>query len=245
MSYDIFSKYYDSLISNVDYKKRTELLLNLFNKYDKTPSLLLDLGSGTGGFSMEFAGKGIEVIGVEPSYGMLSVAKEKAFKSGLDILYLCQSGQTLDLYGTVDGAVCCLDTINHIICKRELQKTFNNIALFLEKDRLFIFDANTLYKQEHILGDNTFVYENEEVYCVWQNCYNKKTKITDICLDFFSEDNGTYNRDTEEFSERVYSREELVYMLNKAGFSLVACLDEEGSKPKEKSQRLIYVVRRK
>lgn len=246
MDYDIFSRYYDLLTDDVDYESRTGHLLKLFNKYDRTPSLLLDVGCGTGGFSLEFAKNGIDVIGADPSFGMLSIAKEKAENEGLNILFLNQSGQTLDLYGTVDGAVCCLDTVNHIICKRELQRFFNRVSLFLEPCRLFIFDVNTLYKHRCVLGDNTFVFDTDEVYCVWQNSFDKRSGITDIRLDFFENDNGAYIRSTEEFSERVYSREELEEMLERAGMSVIACLGENTlSKPAETAQRCVIIARKR
>lgn len=245
MDYDIFSRYYDLLNTDLDYKGGAQYLMQLFLRYDRLPKLLLDVGCGTGGFSIEFAKAGVQVIGVDPSFGMLSVAAAKAKERGTDILFLNQSGQELDLYGTVDGAICCLDTVNHIICKRELQAFFNRIALFLEQDRLFIFDVNTLYKQQHILGDSTFVIEEEALYCVWRNSFDKRRECTDICLDFFEEKNGAYIKSREEFSERVYSESTLRAMLEKAGFTTLAVLGEASfSPPGKNSQRNIFVARK-
>ncbi|MEE0841123.1 MAG: class I SAM-dependent methyltransferase [Acutalibacteraceae bacterium] len=245
MDYDIFAEYYDLLTEDVDYPKRSEYLLKLFDKFDRRPSLLLDIGCGTGGFSVEFAKRGIEVIGVDPSDNMLNIAAVKAKKEGVDILFLNQSGEELDLYGTVDGAVSCLDTVNHITDKRTLQRFFNKISLFLEKERLFIFDVNTLYKHENILGNNTYVYDTEKVYCVWQNFFDKKTSTTDISLDFFYESEGAYQRSSEYFSERVYDKELLEKMLNRAGLKLLKVLGENSfSSPSKTSQRNIYITKK-
>lgn len=245
MDYDIFSKYYDLLTGDVDYANRAQYITELFIKYDKMPSLLLDVGCGTGGFSLEFARRGVEVIGVDPSSGMLNLAKQKAVEQGLDILFLNQSGEGLDLYGTVDGAVCCLDTVNHIVDKRVLQRFFNKISLFLETESLFIFDVNTLYKHKYILADNTFVFENDDVYCIWRNAFYSKGKITDICLDFFENKNGAYIRSTEEFSERVYSIEELTKMLGKAGMDIVDVFGENSFLPPKKNEERNIIIARK
>ena len=243
--YDIFSKYYDTFTENVDYKGKTEHICEIFKRYDQLPTLLLEVGCGSGNFSTCFYKKGIDVIGVDISEGMLSVAKEKAEKEKQDILYLNQSASELDLYGTVDGAVCLLDTVNHIVNKKELQQSFNKISLFLEKDRLFVFDVNTEYKQKEILGNNTFVLQNEEVYLVWQNWYDKTRKISDIELDFFEKQNDTYKRETIGFCERVYEKAELETMLKKAGLKLIAVHCENGfSRPNKTSQRNIYVARK-
>lgn len=245
MSYELFSNFYDELTADVDYKSRTDYLLNLFERYGSIPSLLLDVGCGTGNFSLQFASRGIDVIAVDPSAEMLSVATQKAKEQNLSVLFLNQRGEDMDLYGTVDGAVCCLDTVNHITDKRTLQRFFNRVSLFLEQGKLFIFDVNTEYKQKNILADNCFVFENDNTMCVWQNFYDKKSKITDINLDFFVEQNGTYKRSSEYFSERVYDNKTLTVMLEKSGFKVLKVFGENTfSKPLKSSQRNVFVVRK-
>lgn len=243
--YDSFAYIYDSLTNDVDYKARTDYLCSLFCRFGATPSLLLDLGCGTGSFSNEFARRGVSVIGVDISPEMLSVARENSQACGCDVLYLCQSGEELDLYGTVDGAVCCLDTLNHITDYQSLCKTLARVALFLEKDRLFIFDVNTVYKHEKVLGDNCFVIENDDVYCVWQNEFEKENNTVNISLDFFVERGGVYLRESEDFSERAYTESELEKALTAAGLKIEAVFDDMSENaPKYESQRIVYVTRK-
>lgn len=245
MSYTDFAFVYDILMGDVDYSARTEYLLKLFEKHGKLPTLLLDLACGTGGFSIPFSKKGIEVIGADMSEDMLSVAREKAMEAEENILFLCQSAQELDLYGTVDGAVCCMDSLNHITDKAELQKAIDRVSLFLEKDCLFIFDVNTEYKHRIILGDNTFVFDEDEVYCVWQNAFDEETLTTDIALDFFIADGDGYYRTSEEFSERAYTHTEISKILEKAGLGIVAVYDDlSENPPTDTSERIIYVTKK-
>ena len=243
--YNDFSKFYDVLTNDVNYSRRADYLLKLFEKYESRPTLLLDLACGTGGFSTEFAKRGIETIGVDVSPEMLSVAGDKAKCENLDILFLCQDATELELYGTVDGAVCCLDSLNHIIDYRDFKKAISRVSLFLEKGKLFIFDLNTEFKHKEILGNNTFVIENESVFCVWQNGYDNKRKQSDICLDFFVEENKTYNRYCEEFSERYYDCEQVKKALKSANLEVLAVYEEmTENKPKKDTQRVVYVTRR-
>ena len=113
-SYNVFSLFYDSFTKDVKYRERTDYILRLFEKFDRKPTLMLDLACGTGNFSTEFARRGIEVIGVDISEDMLAVANEKNLELEQPVLYLCQPAEELELYGTVDGAVCLLDSLNHI-----------------------------------------------------------------------------------------------------------------------------------
>lgn len=246
--YSQFANVYDCLMNDVDYKRRTAYLLKLFKKHGKTPTLLLDLACGTGGFSNEMALKGVEVIGVDMSEEMLGVARENSADLGVDVLYLCQKAEELDLYGTVDGVICCLDSVNHITSFKNLEEAFKKVALFLEDDCLFIFDVNSVYKHKEILGNNTFVIEEENVYCVWQNEFDEKKLLTDISLDFFvyDEESGMYERFTEDFSERAYADDELIDLLEKCGFSVEAIYgDLTDEKPDDFTDRKIFVAKKK
>ena len=86
---------------------------------------------------------------------------------------------------------------------------------------LFVFDVNTVYKHQKILGNNTFVYDTDEVYCVWQNSL-KENNIVNIELDLFEKADGVYTRHSERFKERAYEIDELKEMLKKAGFETLA-----------------------
>ena len=243
--YATFADFYDELTYDVDYKKRTAYLMKLFKKYGKTPKLMLDLACGTGSFSNEFARLGVEVIGTDISEEMLGIARENSAEMGLDVLYLCQAAEELDLYGTVDGAVCCLDSLNHITDYKKLCKAISKVSLFLEPECLFIFDINTEYKHREILGDNVFVIDREQVYCVWANAYNDKKKTVNIMLDFFVREGEVYSRYSEEFCERAYTPDELKLALQKAGLEIIRIFDDMTEKPlNEKSQRAIYVTKK-
>lgn len=50
---------------------------------------------------------------------------------------------------------------------------------------------NTPYKHREILGQNTFVYDLGDLYCVWQNATDD-TLLTEITLDFFVREKTLY-----------------------------------------------------
>ena len=247
MSYSSFAAFYDSLQSDVMYEQRAGYIAKLFKKYDRLPTQLLDVACGTGGFSLQFAKMGMSVTAADPSPEMLSVAQKKASATDLDIMLVCQSARDTKLPYAVDGAVCCLDSINHIIDKRELKASFRAVAAAVKDGGLFIFDVNTPFKHRNILSGNTFVIENDDVYCVWQNSDCEKNGIVGICLDFFGKDaDGKYIRTTEEFAERAYTDEEIRGMLEPAGLEVVAVLGDMSFKaPKACDEREIYVTKKR
>ncbi len=244
--YNNFSEFYDQLMSyNADYDARTKYICSLFKKHDRMPTLLLDLACGTGEFSLRLAKQGVSVIGVDISADMLSVAREKSAEQGVDVLYLCQDATSLDLYGTVDGAICCLDSLNHITDYNDFCAAIAKVSLFLEKDRLFVFDVNTPYKHKEILGNNTFVIDTDELYCVWQNEL-LDNNLVEINLDFFIPDGDIYCRTSESFCEKAYTADEIEKACESAGLKIESVYDDlTQNVPGDNSQRLIYVTRKK
>lgn len=244
--YSEFAWVYDALMQDADYAARSRYLLSLFERFDRKPTLLLDLACGTGGFSNEMSAQGISVIGVDISPEMLSVARESSAEQGQDILYLCQDASELDLYGTVDGAICCLDSLNHITDYEKFKAAIARVSLFLEPGRLFIFDMNTAYKHECVLGNRTIVKETDEVFCVWQNEYKREERVTEISLDFFQEEDGAYYRSSEQFCERAYTDDEIATAISEAGLDLVAVFEEmTDTAPTDTTERAVYITRKR
>lgn len=246
IGYSVFARYYDSLTANIDYRKRAEYFNNIINRFKITEgTILLDLACGTGSISEEMAKLGYDVIGVDYSDEMLGIAIDKKFESGLNIQYLCQDMRKLDLYGSMDVTVCALDSINHLNSLADVKKVFKNVALFSEPDGLFIFDINTLYKHRNILADNTFTYETDNVFCVWENTLVKETDEVKMNLEFFElEENGLYSRSSDSFSEKAYSEESIETLLKECGFEVLEKFgDDTFLSPACDSQRIVYAAR--
>lgn len=247
MSYGVFSEFYDALTANVSYDTVSQVLSSLLTRYGKSRGLLLDLACGTGSVSVRMAQKGYEVIGVDLSPEMLSEAQNKAYSAGQNILFLCQDMTALDLYGTVDAAVCTLDGLCHLPDEESVFAALQKVSLFMNPGGVFLFDVNSVYKHRAVLGNNTFVYDTDDVYCVWQNTLLSDGVTVQMDLDFFEpvSDKGDYVRQSERFTERAYPRETLEAMLKKAGFTVLDVFDGYSGKPAhDTSERLLFAVRK-
>lgn len=240
--YNRFAYLYDNLINDVDYKKWADYYFNIFQRYGLTnPKLGLDLGCGTGSLTTELAGRGIEMTGVDLSEDMLMVAREKS--AGMDILYLNQDMCSFELYGTVDFIVSSLDCMNYITDKRDLLKVMKLANNYLNPRGLFIFDINTRHKLENVIGNNTFILENDDVFCSWQNEYDRKRKICDFYLTFFMKNGQEYTRFDEEHSERAYEIEEIKSVIESSGMRLLKVYhDLSFQNPAKNSERVFFVA---
>lgn len=247
MSYGIFSSVYDILTENVPYEKIANKICSLLHESRVDGGLLLDLGCGTGTLSFLLENKGFDVIGVDASEDMLMVANEKKYEKGSNTMFLCQNAEDLDLFGTIDCAVSVLDTVNHIDTLEKVKKSFEKVSLFMNMGGIFIFDMNTPYKHENILSNNTFIYDMDEVYCAWQNSYNKEASTTTIDLDFFikNEDDDLYERYSESFCEYAYEPQEILTILENCGFEVINTYDDYSDNLVNTETQRITVVAKK
>lgn len=240
--YGDFSAFYDALMTDVDYAARAEYLLQLFERHGQKPRTVLDIACGSGSLMAELQKRGVDTIGVDGSDTMLMRAREKL---GADALLLCQDMCELDLYGTVDAAVCTLDSLNHLCRTEQLAEVFRRARLFVEPGGLFIFDVNTIYKHREVLGDTAFVVEQPGLLCVWRNRYVSRTHEVSMLLDFFTEEaDGSYERYQDTVRERAYSQRTLRTLLSENGWETVAVYDEMSTTaPGATCERMVFVAR--
>ncbi|MBQ8503907.1 MAG: class I SAM-dependent methyltransferase [Clostridia bacterium] len=244
--YGDFAYYYDLLTENVDYESRCNYISDLLAENGIGKGILLDLACGTGTVSLLLSQKGYEVIGVDASEEMLSQAQEKKFDSDADVIFLCQKMEELDLFGTINGAVCTLDSINHVTDKKTVREIFRRVSLFMEDKGIFIFDVNTPYKHREILGNNTFVYDMDDVYCVWQNSTDKNL-LTTINLDIFEKDEqeDVYYKYTEQFQEKGYELSEIQEWVQEYKFEVIGIYEEMTTDDvRADTQRAVFVLKK-
>lgn len=239
-SYNTFAEFYDALTENVEYEKRTDYIVKLYASLLNKKGRVLDLACGTGSVALNLSKKAFEVIGLDLSEEMLSVADSKAQGS---VELLCADMTDFSLDKKVDLCVCCLDSINHLLDLSDVEKCFNCVYDSLNNDGIFIFDVNTVYKHNEILGDNAFVFDEEDFFLSWDNEI-QADNVVRILLDFFVYNGKNYDRYSEEFCEKAYTVEELKSVLY--NFDIVNIYDDMSlDSPKYNSERLYFVCKRK
>lgn len=239
MSYNTFALFYDRLTENADYEVRSDYISNFFSKYGNGGQRVLDLACGTGTLCLLFSEKGYQVTGVDLSPNMLTVAKNKCPESA----FICADIADFNAAEKFDFCTCTLDSINHLADINEVKKCFDSVYHCLEKGGLFIFDVNTIYKHNQILGGNTFVFDEEDFFLSWDNELLTDNRVR-ILLDFFIFNGENYDRYSEDFVETAYQMEELKSLLNH--FEIIGIYDElTENSPKPDSERIYFICKRK
>ena len=179
-------------------------------------------------------------------YGTATDGKGKACKN-MRILYLLQDMREFELYGTVRAVISVCDSVNNITEPEELQEVFRLVNNYLDPKGVFIFDFNTRYKYEEILGDRTIAENREECSFIWDNYYYEDEKINEYDLSLFIEtdkDSGLYRKYEETHYQRAYTLEEMKELIRKSGLEFVTAYDAfSKNAPMDTSER-IYVIAR-
>lgn len=208
-------------------------------------NLVVDLGCGTGTLTQMLYQKGYDMIGVDNSGEMLSVAMEKHEKSGDEILYLQQDMRELELYSTVGTVVSVCDSVNYILEEDELLDIFKLVNNYLYPGGIFIFDFNTVYKYEQVIGDTTIAENREDCSFIWENYYHPEEEINEYDLTVFVQEEGDrFRRFTETHYQRGYTAEQMTALVEEAGMKVLLIKDSDTDGPvTEKSQRIYLVAK--
>jgi len=249
-AYTSFAQVYDLFMDNVPYEEWCEYIVSLLKEYQIMDGIVLELGCGTGTLTEALSKKGYDMIGIDHSPEMLEIAVEKNTHSESNILYLLQDMRKFELYGTVKAVVCVCDSINYILKPEELISVFSLVNNYLDPNGIFIFDFNTEYKYSVLLADHTIAEAREESCFIWDNDYDKESRINEYDLTLFIKENGLssshsnslFRRFHEIHYQRCYFLEEIQAALEASGLKWLAAYDAFTRNKVRKNSERIYVI---
>ena len=206
--YDIFSKYYDFVMT--DYKLLLEIIEDeIKNNHSKAESML-EIACGTGNVLRHFKKK-YKTYGLDLSKKMLEIAKEKI----PDCLFYHSDMINFRLNIKFDIILCIFDSINHVINYKNWLKIFKNVKNHLNNNGIFIFDINTVEKLNKLSKLSYLVNEfNKNMMIMKIN--NIKENLTNWDVKFFEKvGKNNYKIYEENIKEVSFKREIILKDLNK------------------------------
>lgn len=247
-AYSEFARVYDLFMDNIPYEEWCDYLVMLLKQHGVDDGLVLELGCGTGNMTEALKRRGYDMIGIDNSEEMLAEAIEKSMESDSDtgekpVLYLCQDMREFELYGTVRAVVSVCDSMNYILEPEELLQVFRLVNNYLDPEGVFIFDLNTRYKYEKILGEQT-IGETREDHCfIWDNYYDEASRVNEYILNLFIRGNdGRYDRYEEVHYQRAYDLDEIRRLIEASGLRWKGAYDAFTMEPVRKDSERIYII---
>lgn len=270
-AYTSFAKVYDTFMDETPYEEWGVRIREMIDKYGVSKpcmadgaggkditdeavednvlaserNLVVDLGCGTGAMTELLYSYGYDMIGVDNAEEMLSIAMEKKMRQGSSILYLLQDMRELELYSTVGTVVSVCDSLNYLLEEEDLIETFKRVDNYLYPGGVFIFDFNTVYKYETVIGDTTIAESRDDCSFIWENFYHPEEEINEYDLTLFvEEEEGLYRKFTETHYQRGYTTEQMKNIAKAAGLEWVFDMDADTcGEVEECTERVFAVVR--
>ena len=208
------------------------------------PRTAVDLACGTGSVAVLLARQGMQVIAVDMSEDMLTVAQQKAAELENMPRFVCQPLQRLCLPRAVDLAVCALDSLDYITDPADCAEAIRRVYRALNPGGIFIFDVNTPEKLRAMDGQ-VFLDEDDDVYCVWRGEFDEAANICSYGMDLFQRRGEVWHRSFEEHREYAYSVRQLTGYLQAAGFTHIEVYaDHLFEAPRPGEQRVYFKARK-
>lgn len=271
-AYTGFAEVYDIFMDETPYREWAEYLSVLIEKYGisrpcrkqegipeslqedvssqedallQEKNLVVDLGCGTGTMTGLLAAKGYDMVGIDNSGEMLALAIEKRDRAGEKILYLEQDMRELELYCTAGTVISVCDSLNYLLTEEDLEQTFRLVNNYLYPGGIFIFDFNTVYKYEQVIGDTTIAENRDDCSFIWENYYDADEAVNEYDLTIFvREESGLYRKFEETHYQRGYTLQTMQRILEQAGMEFVTAVDADTHEGVRKESERIYVVAR-
>jgi len=233
---------YDVVMEHVDYEAWAEFVHGLIRRFAPGTRSVLELACGTGSFADAMQPLGdYEYLATDASEEMLGVARAKARLTGSNVAFMRTDFREFSVDRPVDVVILLYDGINYVLEPDGIARVFECVARSLRPEGLFVFDLSTPVNSEN----NAEWFDDEGAADAFSyrrtSSYDPLTRIhvTTLEMDVAGETFREIHR------ERAYTMEEIVPLVEAAGFRVEAMLDGFTSRDADsRSERIHCVVRR-
>ncbi len=139
---------------------------------------------------------------------------------------------------------CLFDSLNYLTRKRDLERAFRNVRRHLCDHGLFVFDVNTFEGLQDI-WHATSVRRGARSLVITETSFDEKRARGRALITGFVKDGRHYRKFEEEHIERGCRAREIDDLLARAGFRFRKHDARSLSRPKKRSDRLLYVCSRR
>lgn len=159
------AKYYDVFYGSRDIVRDINFIEYIFRKYTKLRiKNILDLGCGTGEYTLELAKRGYRVIGIDISREMIHVANtKKELNNVINVEFKVHDIRDFNLGMEFDAIIALYNVISYLITDTDIISALRNVRKHLVDNGLFIFDFLHLPGQmKHYKPFSIWKYKIEE-----------------------------------------------------------------------------------
>jgi SAM-dependent methyltransferase len=198
---------------------------------------VLDVGCGTGAFAVLLAGRGVEVIGVDPAEASVEIARAKSD----DVTWLVTDATRLPPL-QVDAATMTANVAQVFVTDEDLLATLRGIREALRVGGHLVFESRVPERRAWLEWDRAHTWDRTEVPGVggvesWRELIGAHDDLVSFRSTFVLEDAEVLTSDS---TLRFRSREQIESSLADTGFTVIEVRDA----PDRPGREYVFVARR-
>lgn len=225
--YRDLAKIYDLINQKKDYVQEVEFLKILLKKYEvKT---VLDVGCGTGTHMHLLEEAGFKCDGIDINQEMLEIAKKKV-KGNLTSADMTN----FNLGKQYDAIICMFAAFNYLLHLDDAKKAIKCFKHHLNRMGILLIDLHNPQRS----GKKENNFKNISRKMEWN--FNPKTKIEESKIIFTI--NAKEIKDAHTM--KIYSKDEMLKLLQEAGFSESKVYEGYGFKPAQQTSKNLEIFSR-
>ena len=193
--YDGEAKKYDTNRFNCDCNRiYDKIQKEIVYDYLRNCEYVLDAGTGTGRFAIYLAKKGIEVVAIDSSRGMISIAREKSKREGCEnkIQFIVGDIEHLPFKTEVFEGICSIFVLIHFTSRNQIISEFSRIikergvVVFDVPNKILsrgywmimgVFGKTTFRDYHYDLGDIQNLFLTNSMKVVDRQCFVKMPRL--------------------------------------------------------------------
>jgi SAM-dependent methyltransferase len=259
--YDSYAPIFDAIGQGRFGERMAGWTLRWLSVHAAPPASVLDLACGTGAAALTFAAAGCEVVGLDQSPAMLSIARGRARDAGYSIEFVEGNIRELRIeneewrnhlttdhssfiihHSSFDLVTCFYDSLNYLIDDDDLDDVFAGATAALRPGGHLLFDINT--EAEYMTWDERDVVVHDGRDCLVYNklTYDPESRLAEGRIVWFVRETDLWWRGEETHVQRAWIDDEVCGALARAGLALAGRYDVEGNAAPPHAGRIVYVA---
>ncbi|QQR96703.1 MAG: class I SAM-dependent methyltransferase [Sphingobacteriales bacterium] len=247
-NFNNYSKYYDLLYKDKDYKTEVDYIIKKVDKFRPNSKNILELGCGSGSHAKYLCESNFSVFGIERSLEMVTLAKQKKipnFNPNHGDITNFKSDQVFDV------AISLFHVISYLTQNNDIIKCMKNVFNHLQSNGIFIFDvwyAPAVYNQKPETRVKRIENEEIKIIRIAESIHETENNLVEVNFEVNIIDKSTNITNTifEKHPMRYYSIPEIKMISELIGFEVV--LTEEyltENKPSENTWGVCFILKKR
>lgn len=229
--YSKLAQVYDDLMEEVDYEVWANFIDEIMQVHHPGPRSILELACGTG--SLSFSLDQLlcyDITATDKSPDMIRRARQKAFHYNANVRFQEMNFLNIDLSKKFDVVLLLFDSINYLQEPAQIRQLLSEVRKVLHPQGLFVFDfttpRNSIQAIQYLHNEEGYSQNNYRFFR--KSWYDAQEKIhyNEFDIEKLSSDHeSVLERYSETHRQRIYTLEEMLDIVRKSNYNIVAKYD--------------------